>query len=138
MGRGERHPAGKCGGRFDALPKRNQGADVYHAVQAGKETENGIKNPCVFTGHKVKSEKKGRDTMDDQEKIQSFGDMVEATEKLTKPWRLALLVTNVLWAFIVGMLVWFAYMTPIDVDQSQDFTEQVQTQTYTAGVTDGN
>lgn len=67
--------------------------------------------------------------MDDQEKIQSFGDMVEATEKLTKPWRLALLVTNVLWAFIVGMLVWFAYMTPIDVDQSQDFTEQVQTQT---------
>jgi hypothetical protein len=76
--------------------------------------------------------------MDDQEKIQSFGDMVEATEKLTKPWRLALLVTNVLWAFIVGMLVWFAYMTPIDVDQSQDFTEQVQTQTYTAGVTDGN
>lgn len=32
VGRGERHPAGKCGGRFDALPKRDQGADVYHAV----------------------------------------------------------------------------------------------------------
>ena len=47
--------------------------------------------------------------MDDQEKIQSFGDMVEATEKLTKPWRLALLVTNVLWAFIVGMLVYDTY-----------------------------
>ena len=32
--------------------------------------------------------------MDDKEKIQSFGDMVEATERLTKPWRIALLVTN--------------------------------------------
>ena len=34
-----------CGGRFDALSKRDPGADVYHAVQAGKETEKNIKNP---------------------------------------------------------------------------------------------
>lgn len=25
--RGERHPAGKCGGRFDALPKRDPGSN---------------------------------------------------------------------------------------------------------------
>lgn len=34
--------------------------------------------------------------MTDNEKIQSFGDMVDATERLTKPWRLALIVTNAL------------------------------------------
>ena len=32
--------------------------------------------------------------MDDKEKIQSFGDMIQATEKLTKPWRYALIITN--------------------------------------------
>lgn len=26
--------------------------------------------------------------MDDKEKIQSFGDMVDAAERLTKPWRI--------------------------------------------------
>jgi len=41
--------------------------------------------------------------MDDKEKIQSFGDMVEASEKLTKPWRIfcmwllaALVATNLI------------------------------------------
>lgn len=79
-----------------------------------------------------------------EEKIQNFADMVEATEKLSNPWReankrstIALLVTNALWMVIVGMLVWFAYMTPIDVEQNQDFTNQVQNQVYSEGVTDG-
>ena len=34
--------------------------------------------------------------MTDNERIRSFGDMVQATEKLTKPWRLALIITNAL------------------------------------------
>ena len=34
--------------------------------------------------------------MDGNEKIQSFSDMVNATEKLTKPWRIALVITNLL------------------------------------------
>ena len=38
--------------------------------------------------------------MTDNEKMQSFGDMVQATEKLTKPWRLALLV---LWPLKTGL-----------------------------------
>ncbi len=83
--------------------------------------------------------------MEDREKIQSFGDMVEATDKLAAPWRkanfiqtIALIVTNLLWAIIVFTLVWFAYMTPVDVEQNQDFTSQNQTQTYSEGVTDGN
>lgn len=75
--------------------------------------------------------------MDDKEKIQSFGDMVDATRKLTKPWIIALIVTNVLWAFIVGMLVWFAYMTPVEMSQEQDLTGQQQTQFYIDGATKG-
>lgn len=83
--------------------------------------------------------------MTDEEKIQSFGDMVNATQKLSQPWQnhtkhltIALIVTNLFWAIIVGLLVWFAYMTPMDVDQQQDFTSQTQTQSYSEGVTDGD
>lgn len=57
--------------------------------------------------------------MNDSEKIQSFGDMVDATERLSAPWRriamwilAALVATNLFWSIIVGMLVYFAYMTP--------------------------
>lgn len=82
--------------------------------------------------------------MDDKEKIQSFGDMVDATERMSKPWQdtvkrlvVALVITNILWMVIVGMLVWFAYMTPAEMSQEQDLTAQQQTQTYTEGTTDG-
>lgn len=83
--------------------------------------------------------------MTDNEKIKSFGDMVEATEKLSSPWRkmtlwtlAALVVTNLFWTVIVGMLVYFAYMTPTEVAQEQDFTEQEQMQSYYSGATDGS
>ncbi len=73
--------------------------------------------------------------------IQNFSDMVNATEKLTKPWKVALIVTNIAWAVIVGMLIWFAYMTPVDVGQEQSIQDQTQNQTqtqnYNHGVTDG-
>ncbi len=82
--------------------------------------------------------------MDDKEKIQSFGDMVDATEKMSKPWQDAVrrlvwvvVITNALWALIVGMLVWFAYMTPAEMSQEQDLTTQQQTQSYTEGATNG-
>lgn len=81
---------------------------------------------------------------ENKETIQNFGDMVNATQQLSKPWQehtkkltIALVLTNALWAIIVAMLVWFAYMTPVDVGQEQDFTNQVQTQNYSEGVTDG-
>lgn len=82
--------------------------------------------------------------MDDKEKIQSFGDMVDATERMAKPWQDAvrrlvwvIVGTNLFWAVIVGMLVWFAYMTPAEMTQEQDLTEQHQTQSYTEGATNG-
>lgn len=75
--------------------------------------------------------------MVDNDKIQNFGDMVEATEKLTRPWRIVTIVSNCLWAIVVAMLIWFAYMTPVEVGQNQDFTQQIQGQTYSEGVTQG-
>ena len=66
--------------------------------------------------------------MDDKEKIQSFGDMVEATERLTKPWRIALLVTNLLWALVFAAFIFLAYLTPDTTYQYQEVEGQAQVQ----------
>lgn len=76
--------------------------------------------------------------MTDNEKIQSFSDMVEATRKLTKPWIIALITTNVLWAAVTFALVWFAYMAPIEVEQAQDFSNQTQEQSYSQNAAQGD
>lgn len=77
--------------------------------------------------------------MDDKEKIQNFGDMVEATEKLTKPWRWALVITNFLWAVVFLAFILLAYLTPDTSYQMQDFEGQSQVQSAgTEVVTDSN
>lgn len=83
--------------------------------------------------------------MEDKEKIQSFGDMVSATEKLAEPYKkfafgsiIALIATNLFWAIIVGMLVFFAYMTPAEMSQEQNFDTHQQSQSYTEGATNGD
>ena len=77
--------------------------------------------------------------MDQQENIQNFNDMVNATEKLTKPWRVALVITNVLWAIALIAFIGLAYLTPDTAYQYQDFEayEQVQS-TGTEVVTQGS
>lgn len=77
--------------------------------------------------------------MDHQENIQNFNDMVNATEKLTKPWRIALVITNVLWAVALIAFIGLAYLTPDTSYQYQDFdgNEQVQS-TGTEVVTQGS
>lgn len=75
--------------------------------------------------------------MTDNEKIQSFGDMIDATERLTKPWRLALLITNLLWAICFLAFIWLAYMTPVEMEQSQNIPDGSQTQSYSEGATSG-
>lgn len=82
--------------------------------------------------------------MTDHEKIQSFGDMVEATEKLTKPWKqatmwtlAALVVTNLILSLIIALLVWLAYMNPVELDQEQQLEQKTQHQTYSQGIADG-
>lgn len=67
--------------------------------------------------------------MNESEKnIQNFGDMVNATEKLTKPWRIALIVTNALWAAALIVFILLAYLIPDTSYQMQDFDEKIQSQ----------
>ena len=76
--------------------------------------------------------------MTDNEKIQSFGDMVEAARKLTFPWIVSPIVTNTLWAVVTFSLIWFAYMTPIDSSQTQNLPDGSQSQNFSQGATKGN
>ena len=76
--------------------------------------------------------------MDGNEKIQSFSDMVNATEKLTKPWRITLVITNLLWAIALIAFIMLAYLTPDTSYQYQDFEANSQIQTTgTETVTQG-
>lgn len=82
--------------------------------------------------------------MTNEEKIQSFGEMVSASEKITQPWRkfccwilAALVVTNLIWGFVFWWNLKWAYMTPTEVSQEQLFDQQTQTQYYSEGATGG-
>lgn len=83
--------------------------------------------------------------MTDNEKIQSFGDMVEATERLTKPWKTfvglllaALVLTNAIWGFVHWKQLQYAYMTPTEITQNQEFDQHTQNQSYSEGATSGD
>ena len=73
--------------------------------------------------------------MSDTEKIQSFGDMVEATDKMSTPWRetvfklvRALILTNLFWTVVLSAFIWFAYMAPDTTYQTQEFEGHQQMQ----------
>lgn len=73
--------------------------------------------------------------MTDKEKIESFGDMVEATDKMSSPWRetvfklvRALILTNLFWAAVLSVFIWFAYMAPDTTYQAQEFEGHQQVQ----------
>ncbi len=84
--------------------------------------------------------------MGDKEKIQSFGDMVDATDRMSAPWRetvfrliKALILTNLFWAAVLAVFIWFAYMAPDTTYQSQEFDGHQQVQSSgTEVVTRGN
>lgn len=82
--------------------------------------------------------------MDDKEKIQNFGDMVDAVERLTKPRdeELDRLHRQMWWerivlGAIIAILVFLAYLSPVDMEQNQDFGQNVQNQSYSEGATFG-
>ena len=82
--------------------------------------------------------------MTDNEKVQSFSDMVNATERLTKPWKTfcglilaALVLTNLIWGFVLWRQLKYAYMTPEEFSQSQQFEDKTQEQHYSQGGHEG-
>lgn len=83
--------------------------------------------------------------MEDKEKIQSFGDMVDASRKLNKPWIIfcglllaALILSNALWAFVHWKQLQYAYMTPEEFSQTQDFDGHTQEQHSSQGAAQGD
>lgn len=81
----------------------------------------------------------------DNEKIQNFADMVEATDNLSRPWRklaawllAALVATNLIWGFVHWRQLKYAYMSPVEVEQGQQFDQHTQNQSYKEGATSGN
>ncbi len=83
--------------------------------------------------------------MDDKEKVLSFGDMVNATMKINKPWIIlcalllaALVLTNAIWGFVHWKQLQYAYMTPEEFSQTQNFDEHQQEQRYSQGAAQGD
>lgn len=89
--------------------------------------------------------------MTDNDKIQSFGDMVDAVERLTKPiqeenerlhqqidkihkdrWRERLVIGACFLAFI-----FLAYLSPVEMEQGQNLPDSSQAQSYSEGATGG-
>ena len=72
--------------------------------------------------------------MTDKEKIENFGDLVNASDKLASPWRKAnfiltiALATNFFWAIVLCVFIWFAYMAPDTTYQTQEFEGHQQVQ----------
>lgn len=62
--------------------------------------------------------------------LQNFKAMIEGAEKLIKPWRLALILTNLFWAIALTSFIFFAYLSPAEMEQKQDLPVQQQEQTY--------
>jgi len=62
--------------------------------------------------------------------VQHFEVMVSGAERLIKPWKLALILTNLFWAIVMAAFILLAYLTPteIDVQQNQGAVEQQQEQ----------
>lgn len=82
--------------------------------------------------------------MNDQEKIQSFGDMVDAVERLTKPIQEEnerlhehLWWERIILGGIILVLVPLAYLAPVEMEQGQQFDEGTQSQSYSEGATNG-
>lgn len=89
-------------------------------------------------------EERGVACINDNEKVQVFGEAVSAAERLSAPWRKAFFVSNVahvivefFLAALCGLLIYFAYMAPVDFEQGQDFSAQTQSQSYSESAAHG-
>lgn len=83
-----------------------------------------------------------------KESIQVLKETVDAVEQLAAPHRKAFIISNIIHLIIelaliivLGMMIYFAYMTPestsVTNNQVQDFDNQTQTGNMSTTVTNG-
>ena len=59
---------------------------------------------------------------------QNFKEWIDGAISLVKPWKIALILTNLFWAAVLAAFIFLAYMTPDTSYQYQDFENTTQTQ----------
>lgn len=79
--------------------------------------------------------------MNDTEKVMNFGEMVDAVNKVSSPWRKAFfamlgfcLAAMIVMGGIIFYLVHCAYAEGSYLEQGQNYVEQEQHQVYGSGV----
>lgn len=67
--------------------------------------------------------------------IEQFKLMVQGATELVKPWRLALILSNLFWAVVLALFIFLAYLSPasIETNQEQTIPSQSQAQTVKGG-----
>lgn len=77
-----------------------------------------------------------KQTMPESESMQRFEQAVDIGLKVAEPLKetnerlaKALIWTNLFWAIVLALFIAFAYLTPSEVEQTQNFPEQTQEQT---------
>lgn len=72
-----------------------------------------------------------KDKIENTEKnLKYFDTMVNAVEKITNSWKIVLILTNLFWAIVLSIFIFFAYLNPAEYEyyQNQDFKNNIQTQ----------
>jgi uncharacterized membrane protein (DUF485 family) len=54
------------------------------------------------------------------EKCQEFGEMVKGAERLAKPWKIALLVSNIVWAVVLIAFITLVTLVPAETNITSD------------------
>lgn len=70
----------------------------------------------------------GKQVQDLKDASVNFKDWINASLELVKPWKYALIFTNLFWAVVLALFIGFAYLMPETTTQNQDFTGQTQSQ----------
>ncbi len=67
------------------------------------------------------------------DRLQEFKAWVNACQDLIRPWKVALIVTNCLWALVFAIFILLAYIMPYETDMSQDFKNEVHSYSQSYG-----
>jgi len=62
-----------------------------------------------------------------------FEKMVNGSEKLIKPWKLSLILTNAFWAAVLALFIALAYIIPTAYEYQYEQNQQGQQQSGSGG-----